>query len=67
MTLYQCDVCGGICLENQIVFITVQIGEQLFLFDLCPTCFNKKFSKVKLRQAEIVHEDGGDDEKSIRN
>jgi hypothetical protein len=67
MVLYQCDVCGGICLENQIVFITVQIGESLFLCDLCPTCFSKKFGNVKLKQLEIVNEDGGDDEKSFRN
>jgi hypothetical protein len=64
MVLYQCDVCGGICLENQIIFLTVQIGQNLFMLDLCPKCFNAKFDKVKLKEVEIV---GGDDEKSFRD
>jgi hypothetical protein len=64
MVLYQCDICGGICLENQIIFLTVQIGQNLFMLDLCPKCFDEKFDKVKLNEVEIV---GGDDEKSFRD
>ncbi len=67
MILYQCDVCGGICLENQIIFLTVQKDKGLFVVDLCPKCFNAKFGKVELKEIEIVVEDGGDDEKSFRD
>jgi len=67
MVLYQCDVCGGICLETQVIFLTVQLGHKLFTVDLCPKCFNIKFDKVELKEIEIVVEDGGDDEKSFRN
>ncbi|DAD54645.1 TPA: hypothetical protein [Aquificae Joseph's Coat Spring virus] len=67
MTLYQCDICGGICLEYQIIFLTIQKNKDLFVIDVCPTCFQTKFGKVDLKKVEVIVEDGGDDEKSYRD
>jgi len=70
MVLYQCDICGGVCLENQAVLLTIQTNSRTFLLDLCPACFNAKFSKVKLRESKLFtyeNDDGGDDdEESFR-
>jgi len=67
MILYQCDVCGGICLEEQIILVNAQTEKYVFLLDLCPSCFNAKFDKVILTKAKLIPEDGGDDEKSFRD
>ena len=65
MVLYQCDICGGICLENQIIFLTIQKGQILYVSDICPKCFNAKFGNVKFQELEIV--EGDSDEKSFRD
>ena len=66
MVLYQCDICGGICLENQSIFLTIQKEHILYVSDICPKCFNSKFGNVKLKEVEIV-EEGDSDEKSFRD
>ena len=67
MVLYQCDVCGGICLEKQIVLLTIQTNARTFLLDLCPSCFKAKFGNQKLRESKLFgDEDGGDDEENFR-
>jgi len=64
MVLYQCDICGGICLEEQIILLTINTEKDVFLSDLCPSCFQDKFSKAKLRK---LVEEGEDDEKNLRH